>query len=322
MPVINLRLGANHSPTQSSLWKLWMLSQQAEKLLAEAAGWLPDWSWLFPSEIYVTIVSWFFLTIFTSSDRLQMPSRMRTFANHGTQCVFPAPKHLQDLQSPAISQTCTRWKGQRLCKDAQNRQNTAPIWNSRSSIHFFNCEHLELHLECCLALLALHWFNKRNVSMLASPTGINFFGNGSKILCWHSGMTSLQMKVSKGSLWLRTVADCKEQTRCLSSLVILSKESMIMGKVANLAHSTTWATSSQSSLLNLSKKCCSMPLQSARSLQRRPKAYSLQRSWNFIKIWFQLPPIGATFGSSCQDSAVIRVVHRAHHITEGVAFKA
>ena len=38
MPVINLRLGANHSPTQSSLWKLWMLSQQAEKLLADAAG--------------------------------------------------------------------------------------------------------------------------------------------------------------------------------------------------------------------------------------------------------------------------------------------
>ena len=115
MPVINLRLGANHSPTQSSFWKLWMLSQRAEKLLADAAGWLPDWSWLFPSEIYVAIVSWFFQTIFTSSDRLQMPSRMRTFANHGTQCVFPAPKH---LQSPAISQTCTRWKGQRLCKDA------------------------------------------------------------------------------------------------------------------------------------------------------------------------------------------------------------
>ena len=81
MPVINLRLGANHSPAQSSFWKLWMLSQQAEKLLADAAGWLPDWSWLFPSEIYVAIVSWFFQTIFTSSDRLQMPSRMRTFAN-------------------------------------------------------------------------------------------------------------------------------------------------------------------------------------------------------------------------------------------------
>ena len=41
-----------------------MLSQQAEKLLADAAGWLPDWSWLFPSEIYVAIVSWFFQTIF------------------------------------------------------------------------------------------------------------------------------------------------------------------------------------------------------------------------------------------------------------------
>ena len=63
MPVIKLRLGANHSPAQSSFWKLWMLSQQAEKLLAEAAGWLPDWSWLFPSEIYVAIVSWFFQTI-------------------------------------------------------------------------------------------------------------------------------------------------------------------------------------------------------------------------------------------------------------------
>ena len=49
-----------------------------------------------------------------------------------------------------------------------------------------------------------------------------------------SGMTSLQMKVNKGSLWLRTVADCKEQTRCLSSLVILSKESMIMGRVQTL----------------------------------------------------------------------------------------
>ena len=72
MPVIKLRLGPNHSPTQSSFWKLWMLSQQAKKLLAEAAGWLPDWSWLFPSEIYVAIVSWFFQTIFTSSDRLQM----------------------------------------------------------------------------------------------------------------------------------------------------------------------------------------------------------------------------------------------------------
>ena len=158
MPVIKLRLGPNHSPTQSFFWKLWMLSQQAKKLLADAAGWLPDWSWLFPSEIYVAIVSWSFQTIFTSSDRLQMPSRMRTFANHGTQCVFPAPKH---LQSPAISQTCTRWKGQRLCKDAQNRQNTAPNWNSGSFIHFFNCEHLELHFECYLGLLALHWFNKR-----------------------------------------------------------------------------------------------------------------------------------------------------------------
>ena len=201
MPVINLRLGANHSPTQSSFWKLWMLSQQAEKLLADAAGWLPDWSWLFPSETYVAIVSWFFQTIFTSSDRLQMPSRMRTFANDGTQCVFPAPKH---LQSPAISQTCTRWKGQRLCKDAQNRQNTAPNWNSRSSIHFFNCEHLELHLECCLALLALHWFNKRDVAMLASPTGIKFFGNGSKILCWHLAWHLFKWKLPKGvSDWER-----------------------------------------------------------------------------------------------------------------------
>ena len=203
-----------------------------------------------------------------------------------------------------------------------NRQNTGPVWNSGSSIHFFNCEHLELHLECCLALLALHWFNKRDVAMQAGPPGIKFFGNRFKDHLLASGMTSLQMKVTKGSLWLRTVADCKEQTQCLSSLVILSKESMIMGQGANVAHSTTWATSSQSSLLNLSKKCCSMPLQSARSLQRRPKAYSLQRSWNFIKIWFQLPPIGATFGSSCQDSAVIRVVHRAHHITEGISFKA
>ena len=231
MPVINLRLGANHSPAQSSFWKLWMLSQQAEKLLADAAGWLPDWSWLFPSEIYVAIVSWFFQTIFTSSDRLQMPSRMRTFANDGTQCVFPAPKH---LQSPASSQTCERWKGQSLCKDAQNRQKTAPIWNSRSSIHFFNCEHLELHLECCLALLALHWFNKRCVAMLARPTGIKFFGNRFKDPLLASGMTSLQMKVTKGRLWLRTAADCKEQTRCLSSLVLLSKESMIMGRVQTL----------------------------------------------------------------------------------------
>ena len=168
---------------------------------------------------------------FTSSDRLQMQSRMRTFANHGTRCVFPAPKH---LQSPAISQTCTRWKGQRLCKDAQNRQNTAPNWNSLSSIHFFNCKHLELHLECCLGLLALHWFNKRDVAMLARPTGIEFFRNRFKDPLLASGMTSLQMKVTKGSLWLRTVADCKEQTRCLSSLVILSKESMIMGRVQTL----------------------------------------------------------------------------------------
>ena len=142
--------------------------------------------------------------------------------------VFPAPKH---LQSPAISQTCTRWNGQSLCKNGQNRQNKAPNWNSGSFIHFFNCEHLELHLECCLALLALHWFNKRDVAMLARPTGIKFFRNRFKDPLLASGMTSLQMKVTKGSLWLRTVADCKEQTRCLSSLVILSKESMIMGRV-------------------------------------------------------------------------------------------
>ena len=44
------------------------------------------------------------------------------------------------------------------------------------------------------------------------------------------------MKVTKGRLWLRTVADCKEQTRCLSSLALLSKESMIVGKVQ------TWPT--------------------------------------------------------------------------------
>ena len=160
-----------------------------------------------------------------------MPSKMRTFANHETQYVFQAPKH---LQSPAISQTCTRWKGQSSCKDAQNRQKTGPIWNSQSFLHLFNCKHLELHLECCLGLLALHWFSKRNVAMLARPTGIKFFGNRFKDPLLASGMTSLQMKVTKGSLWLRTVADCKEQTRCLSSLALLSKESMIMGRVQTL----------------------------------------------------------------------------------------
>ena len=49
-----------------------------------------------------------------------------------------------------------------------------------------------------------------------------------------SGMTSLQMKVTKGSLWLRTVADCKEQTRCLSSLAILSKESLMVSRAQTL----------------------------------------------------------------------------------------
>ena len=182
-----------------------MLSQQAKKLLAEAAGWLPDWSSLFPSETYVAIVSWFFQTIFTSSDRLQMPSRMRTFANHGTQCVFPAPKHLQDLQSPAISQTCTRWKGQRLCKDAQNRQKTAPISNSGSFIHFFNCEHLELHLECCLGLLALHWFNKRDVGYASQAHWHQILSKtGSKILCWHLAWHLFKWKLPKGvSDWER-----------------------------------------------------------------------------------------------------------------------
>ena len=107
----------------------------------------------------------------------------------GTPCVFPAPKH---LQSPANSEICTCWNGQSLCEDAQNRQNTAPIWNSQSSIHFFNCKHLELHLECCLGLLALHWFNKRDVAMLARPTGIKFFRNRFKDHLLASGMTSLR----------------------------------------------------------------------------------------------------------------------------------
>ena len=69
-----------------------------------------------------------------------------------------------------------------------NRQNTAPIWNSRSSIHFFNSN----HGECCLALLELHWFNKRDVAMLASPTGIKFFRNRFKDHLLASSMTSLQ----------------------------------------------------------------------------------------------------------------------------------
>ena len=71
----------------------------------------------------------------------------------------------------------------------KNRQNTAPVWNSGSSIHFFNCEHLELPLECCLAL---HWFNNRDVAMLASPPGIKFFQNWFRDPLLAAGMTSLQ----------------------------------------------------------------------------------------------------------------------------------
>ena len=44
----------------------------------------------------------------------------------GTPCVFQAPKH---LQSPVnFSDLCVQ--------KCTNRQNTAPVWNSRSSIHF------------------------------------------------------------------------------------------------------------------------------------------------------------------------------------------
>ena len=59
---------------------------------------------------------------------------------------------------------------------------------------------------------------------------------GSEILCWHLAWHLFEMKATKGRLWLRSVADCKEQTRCLSSLALLSKESMIVGKVQ------TWPT--------------------------------------------------------------------------------
>ena len=42
------------------------------------------------------------------------------------------------------------------------------------------------------------------------------------------------MKVTKGRLSLRTIAVCKEQARCASSLALLSKESMMVGRVQTL----------------------------------------------------------------------------------------
>ena len=57
---------------------------------------------------------------------------------------------------------------------------------------------------------------------------------GSEILCWHLAWHLFEMKVTKGRLRLRSVADCKEKTRCLSSLALLSKESMMVGKVQTL----------------------------------------------------------------------------------------
>ena len=60
------------------------------------------------------------------------------------------------------------------------------------------------------------------------------FETGPEILCWHPVWHLFKMKVTKGRLSLRTTADCKEQTRCLGSLALLSKESMMVGKVQTL----------------------------------------------------------------------------------------
>ena len=62
----------------------------------------------------------------------------------------------------------------------------------------------------------------------------NSFETGSEILCWHLAWHLFKMKGTKGRLSLRTIADCKEQTRCLGSLVLLSRESMMVGKVQTL----------------------------------------------------------------------------------------
>ena len=42
------------------------------------------------------------------------------------------------------------------------------------------------------------------------------------------------MKVTKGRLSLRTIAVCKERIPCASSLALLSKESMMVGRVQTL----------------------------------------------------------------------------------------
>ena len=51
---------------------------------------------------------------------------------------------------------------------------------------------------------------------------------------WHLAWHLIKMKVTKGRLSLRTIAVCKEQTRCASSLAWLSKEPMKVGRVQSL----------------------------------------------------------------------------------------
>ena len=94
---------------------------------------------------------------------------------------------------------------------------------------------------------------------------------------WHdiSGKRKLlQLLQSAGGLLLRTIASYKEPIPCASSLALLSKESMIVGRVQTLP--TAQHELHCRSLLWL--------LQGERSLQWRPKAYGLHKSWSFETI--------------------------------------
>ena len=152
----------NHKTTKSPRLICWQL--------LVVYNWYPE-SW-----------PWFSLWLF----RTRVLASVSNFWKQGDMVCLSSTKAPTVSCNFSDSRTLKWAKFVPTCK---NRQNTAPVWNSGSSIHVFNCQNLELHLECCLAL---HWFNKRGVAMLASPTGIKFFRNRFRDTLLASGMTSLQ----------------------------------------------------------------------------------------------------------------------------------
>ena len=79
--------------------------------------------------------------------------------------------------------------------------------------------------------------------MLASPTGIKFFRNRFKDHLLASSMTSLQNGSYYSCYNLQPGSHLELERRCLSSLALLSEESMTVGKVQ------TWPTAQHEQIL-------------------------------------------------------------------------